>query len=131
MTFETLAEISKQVQFKQGDLCHLELPVKDLARAKAFYGEIFGWVFQDVPEMNYTLFITPSGQLGGGFFEPSEEMPDRVINFLAVDSIEETAARIEALGGKTLSPKIEVGGHGEMMVVLDSEGTTFGLWKTL
>lgn len=116
------------ITFKQGDFCHIELPIKDVARAKKFYGELFGWTFQDVPEMNYTLFITPNG-LGGGFFHPSETMPDKVVNYLTVASIEETAARLEALGGKALSPKLEVPGHGWFMHVQDSEGTLIALWQ--
>jgi hypothetical protein len=128
-TFAELAEKSKQVQFKQGDLCHVELPVKDLARAKKFYGEIFGWQFQDVPEMDYTLFITPSGQLGGGFFTPNEHMPARVVNYLSVASIEETVAKIVEHGGSAISPVIEVPNHGKLIHVLDSEGTVFALWQ--
>lgn len=119
------------VQFKQGDFCHIEMPVKDVERAKKFYGEIFGWTFQDVPEMNYTLFMTPGGTLGGGFFTPDEQTPEKVTNYLCVASIEDTAARILELGGKTLSPKIEIPGHGHMMHVLDSEGALIALWQSV
>ena len=56
-----MANEPKMPDYKQGDICHLELPVKDTKRAKAFYGEVFGWKFTDVPGMNYTLFETPDG----------------------------------------------------------------------
>ncbi len=42
-----------------GSFVHIDLPATDLARAKRFYGEVFGWKFQDVPDMNYTLFEAP------------------------------------------------------------------------
>jgi predicted enzyme related to lactoylglutathione lyase len=115
--------------YKQGDLCHLELPVKDTARAKAFYGEVFGWQFQDVPGMDYTLFSTPGNVVGGGFFTPSEKMPEKVINYMLVDSIETAKERVEKFGGKALSPKIDVPGHGSLMHVLDSEGNLIALWQ--
>lgn len=128
-TFAELAEVGKQVQFKQGDLCHFELPVQDVARAKKFYGELFGWQFHDVPEMNYTLFLTPSGKLGGGLFSP-EDGPAKVTNYLSVDSIEETAARLAEFGGQAAGPVIEIPGHGRMMHVIDSEGSLIALWQS-
>lgn len=128
-TFAELAEQGKAVQFKQGDLYHFEMPVKDLDRAKKFYGEIFGWQFHDVPEMNYTLFLTPSGQLGGGFFTPSEQCPPKVVNYLAVDSIEETADRLSAYGAQPAGPAVEIPGHGRMMHVVDPEGSLIALWQ--
>lgn len=117
------------ITYKRGDLCHFEIPVKDTNRAKAFYGEVFGWKFEDVPQMEYTLFTTPGKVVGGGFFKPSEQMPDKVVNYLTVDSIEQSAKQVEAHGGKTLSPKIEVPGHGFFMHVLDSEGNLLALWQ--
>lgn len=131
MSFEALAETSKQVTFKQGDLCHFELPIQDLARAKTFYGEIFGWVFRDIPEMGYTLFITPSGQLGGGLFEPNETLPAKVTNYLAVDDIKATAEQVVAYGGQIVGPVIEVPEHGLMQHLLDSEGSLIALWQML
>ncbi len=129
-TYAELATQAHAVDFKQGDLCHLEFPVTDLERAKKFYGEIFGWQFHDVPEMDYTLLITPSGKLGGGFFKPSEQCPARVVNYFSVTSIDETLPEIEARGGKAVGPKVEVGGHGTMQHLQDSEGNFIALWQS-
>ena len=119
------------IKYEPGDFCHVELPVKDKARAKTFYGEVFGWKFQDVSEMDYTLFTTPGGVVGGGFFTPSKEMPDKVINYITVKSIEETAERVTKFGGKTLGPKMEIKGQGMMMHLADSEGNMIALWQQL
>jgi predicted enzyme related to lactoylglutathione lyase len=117
------------INYEQGDLCHLEIPVKDKERAKAFYGEIFGWKFNEMPEMNYTMFETPGKVVNGGFFTPSEQQPDKVVNYLQVNSIEEATKKITRFGGKTLSPQIEVPGHGSFMHVLDSEGNHIAIWQ--
>lgn len=114
---------------RPGDLCHMELPVHDKARAKSFYGEVFGWSFTEVPEMDYTLFSTPGNGVGGGLFTPGEQSPDKVINYLCVESIEKAAGAVEAFGGKTLSPKIEVPGHGSLMHIQDSEGNLIAIWE--
>ena len=118
-----------QVQFKQGDICHFEIPIQDKERAKAFYGEVFGWKFNDVAEMDYTLFETPGKNVGGGLFKPDDKMPNKVVNYLTVNSIEATAKKVEQLGGKTLTPKLEVPGHGFFMHILDSEGNLLSLWQ--
>jgi uncharacterized protein len=117
------------IPMKQGDLCHFELPVKDKARARSFYAEVFGWTFHDVPEMDYTLFQTPGSSVGGGLFTPGEQSPDKVVNYLLVDSIEDTADKVESCGGKRVSPKIEVPGQGWLMHLLDSEGNLIAIWK--
>ena len=67
--------------------------------------------------------------IGGGLFSPSERMPDKVINYMLVESIDQAAKKVTALGGKTLSPKIDVPGHGTLMQILDSEGNLIALWE--
>lgn len=119
----------RQMNFEQGDFCHVELPVKDPARAKAFYSEIFGWKYQEVPEMEYTLFATPGGRLGGGLFKPTAEQPAKVTNYLTVTSIDETAPRIKKHGGKLLTEKTEIPGHGSMLLFEDPEGNLMALFQ--
>lgn len=115
-------------QLQPGSIVHVELPCSDVARAKAFYGDIFGWTFEDVPDMDYTLF-QPAGGPGGGLFVPEEFNPGGSLNYLLVDSIDETTAKIEAAGGKVLVPKAEVPGMGWFAIFQDPEGNAMALWK--
>jgi predicted enzyme related to lactoylglutathione lyase len=48
---------------------------------------------------------------------------------MLVKSIDDSAKKVTALGGKTLSPKIEVPGHGKLMQILDSEDNLIALWE--
>lgn len=130
-TFAELSQTAHAVDFKQGDLCHLELPVKDLERAKKLYGEVFGWQFQTMAEMGYTLFITPSGKLGGGFVHPeNNEMGlAQPLMYLNVTSIEAAKPELEARGAVATSPKIDIPGHGAMMTFTDSEGNRIAIWQ--
>jgi uncharacterized protein len=127
---ETTVSDKNETTMKQGDFCHVDIPVKDKERARAFYGEVFGWSFQEVPEMDYTLFTTPGKTVGGGLFTPGEQSPDKVVNYLLVTSIEESAKKVESFGGKTVSPKIEIPGHGWFMHVLDPEGNLLAMWES-
>lgn len=127
-TIEEARANAEQIKYRHGDWCHHELPVKDLARAKKFYSEAFGWNFQDVPEMNYTLYITPGG-FGGGFFTPDEQMPDKVVSYINVEDIEATRTKLESLGAKLLGPVVDIPGYGRMQHLLDTEGTLIALYQ--
>ncbi len=115
---------------KPGSIVHIEFPVKDRDRAKKFYGDLFGWKFQDVPEMDYTLFETANGP-GGGLFVPQEGQFDQgALNYILVEDIDAKSKEIEAAGGEVIGPKVEVPGQGWLAVFKDPEGTTLAIWKS-
>ncbi len=45
--------------------CHIELNTTDLGAAKTFYGNLFDWQLQEVPNAGYT-FIKVGNGTGGG-----------------------------------------------------------------
>jgi len=116
-----------------GDICHIEFPTTDLAASRRFYGEIFGWRFEEIPGMaGYALFTTPSG-LGGGIDgsgraePPSERGP---ILHLEVEDIDATLERIEAAGGRTVIPKTKISDEfGFYALFLDNVGNRLGVWS--
>lgn len=112
---------------KPGSIVHVEIPSKDVAATKRFYGEVFGWTFQDVPEMNYTLFAAPTPP-NGGIFVPSEG-PSGVLNYILVESVEEISEKIAAEGGKVLVPRREVPGQGWFAVFQDPQGAVLAVWE--
>ncbi len=115
---------------KPGSIVHIELPVKDRDRAKKFYGDLFGWTFQDMPEMDYTLFETANGP-GGGLFVPQEGQYDKgALNYILVEDIDAKSKEIEAAGGEIIVPEAEVPGQGWFAVFKDPEGTTLAIWKS-
>lgn len=44
---------------------YVELPAEDFSKAKAFYGDVFGWTFQDYGDF-YCAFN--DGSMDGGFY---------------------------------------------------------------
>ncbi len=112
---------------KPGSIVHVELPCKDTERAKKFYSGIFGWKFEDIPEMNYSMF-QPANPPGGGIFVPTEFNPGGALNYILVESVEQTSKRIEEAGGKILVPEREIPNMGSFAVFEDPEGTTMALW---
>lgn len=121
-----------------GRIVHFELPFDDEARARTFYGEMFGWDLQSYPGMDYTLVSTgPSGDRGptepgfinGGMARRSEHFtaPTVVVD---VDDIDTTLGEVESRGGTVLSGKSQVGEMGWSAYFRDPEGNVVGLWQT-
>jgi len=121
-----------------GRIVHFEVPYDDRERAAAFYGDVFGWDVQHVPDLDYTLASTgPSGDRGptepgyinGGMMQRSDAFKGPVIT-VDVDSIDDALGRVEAAGGKTVFPKNEVPGMGFTAYFTDPEGNLMGLWES-
>jgi predicted enzyme related to lactoylglutathione lyase len=116
-------------QPKPGGIVHVEFHVKEPKKLEAFYGGLFGWKFQEVPGMNYSLFQAPSGPGGGvGTLQPGN-WPSGIINYILVDSVEKYEGRVKKAGGKIISPKMEVPGQGWFAVFEDPSGTRMALWE--
>jgi len=113
---------------KPGSIVHVEFAVKDPKLVKKFYGELFGWKFQDVPQMDYTTFEAPSGP-GGGIGTPQKGQEVGITNYILVKSVDEYVTKITKAGGKILGPKQEVPGFGWMAWFQDPAGTKMALWQ--
>ena len=121
---------------------HFEIPSDDRDRVKQFYGEVFGWDLQDQPfgEEVYTIAVTSpidenymhteKGAINGGIFQRTSELPTPIIT-ISVPSIDEHVKKIEAAGGKLVTPKGEVPEMGYYAYFKDSEGNLMGLWEDI
>lgn len=112
-----------------------EIPVTNMERAITFYRTILGTDFQrmDVEGMPYAAFATePEGITGalaqGEGFVPSTQ---GTVVYLAVEDVNEPAAKVEAAGGQVLVPKTAIGGDmGFFALVRDTEGNKVGLYSS-
>ena len=120
-----------------GRVVHFEIPFDDGARAQAFYQSAFGWGIMAMPEMGYTMVTTgPNGDqgptepgyIGGGMMQRSQPSQGPIIT-VDVEDIDATLATIEQLGGKTVTPRQEVGDMGFTAYFSDPEGNLMGLWQ--
>ena len=89
---------------------HAEIRSADPDATRAFFGELFGWVYSDGAFPGYTFadtgvegaLPTAIGPLQGGV--------DAVLFFVGVEDVEATLARAEQLGGMTVQPAQSVPG---------------------
>ncbi|MEX0650882.1 MAG: VOC family protein [Actinomycetota bacterium] len=118
---------------------HFEIPTDDLARAKEFYGSIFGWQLQTMDEMDYTIAMTTPvdeqtqmptepGGINGGMMKRSTDTPSPVLT-VGVDSIDASMKQVEVAGGAVVQPRTEIPGMGAFAYFKDTEGNVLGLWE--
>jgi uncharacterized protein len=116
---------------------HVELQTKDIARAKDFYGRLFGWKLEDVPlpggQGNYTMINVGEGTGGGMFVNPDANVPPHWLAYVGVDDIEGMTAKAKELGATVVQDVVEVGDYGWMSVFIDptgAAGAALALWKS-
>jgi predicted enzyme related to lactoylglutathione lyase len=110
-----------------------DITVPDLAAARAFYGPLFGWQFEELgPEAgNYTQAFV-DGHRVVGLGEPLGDdpaPPPAWCVYLASDDLAATAAAIDEAGGKAIVPPMPVMDFGSMGIFVDTAGAVFGVWQ--
>jgi predicted enzyme related to lactoylglutathione lyase len=118
---------------------HFEIPFDDKKRAMKFYGDAFDWQLTDMAEMNYVMAGTVAvneqrrptepGAINGGLFQRPKEAPHPTI-YVGVSSVEQTLKKVQAAGGKVVTPKTPIPGMGAYARVTDTEGNVVGLFET-
>ena len=122
-----------------GRLIHFEIHVSDMERAMKFYGEAFGWSFQDwgnFTGMPYFGAITGdedepgiNGALVQRYGEPPEvgQTPNAYVCTIGVKDYDTTEARILANGGQVAMPKTALAGMAWQGYYFDAEGNICGI----
>ena len=104
---------------------YIEFPVTDMARAKAFYGEAFGWQFTDYGP-SYCEFT--DGERKGGFELAESVSPGRPLLVLYSQDLEESQRRIEAAGGRIVKAAFDFPG-GRRFHFTDPDGYELAVWS--
>ncbi|TGB01857.1 VOC family protein [Halobacillus salinus] len=120
-------------------IVHFEIHVDDMERATAFYGDVFGWTFEDWTEyagMPYMGAVTGSEDvpgINGALMQrqgnpPAEGQPmNGYACTIGVGDFDSTAAKIEKNGGKVAMEKYALPGMAWQGYFIDTEGNTFGI----
>ncbi len=106
---------------------YIEFSVTDIARAKAFYGQAFGWTFTDYGP-GYCEFT--DGHMKGGFeaTQPTNKNSEGgPLVVLYGDDLPTLQKSIEAAGGKIVKPIFDFPG-GQRFHFTDPEGYELAVW---
>lgn len=110
-------------------IVHVELSAKDREALSKFYGDVFGWEFQHIDEMNYTTFKAGDG-LGGGFNPVNEQNPaGTVIIYIQTEDVTASLNDVKKAGGMIISPEMEIPNTGKFGIFRDPQGNLVGLYK--
>jgi hypothetical protein len=104
---------------------YVEIPVPDVPRAKAFYGNAFGWVFTDYGA-DYAAFN--DGRLSGGLREEKGRPGTGILVVLYAADLAATRSAVAAAGGRITREIFDFPG-GRRFHFTDPGGVELAVWS--
>jgi predicted enzyme related to lactoylglutathione lyase len=115
-----------------GAPCWTDLMTSDAEGAKAFYGELFGWVAEEPsPDFGgYFNFRKDDVRVAGCMGDlPSFVVPDVWAAYLRSADAQATVDATQARGGEVVLGPIAIDDLGRMAVIADPQGARIGVWE--
>jgi predicted enzyme related to lactoylglutathione lyase len=118
-----------------GDWCHVDVLTTDSARARAFYGTVFGWQFEPLPDVDYVSVRTSEDGIEAGIGGLAQvagaagAQASGLIPYLLAPDMDATLAAVVAAGGTIVIPRTDVRGYGDFAHFRDPDGNLVGLWR--
>lgn len=111
-----------------GSPCWYELTTRDPDAARAFYGPLLGWTFQDagMEGFDYGLALK-DGAMVAGLMDPGEPMPEFWMIYFAVENCDDAVAQAKILGARVHRAPEDIPGTGRFAILADTQGAVFGL----
>lgn len=101
-----------------------ELMTDDTNRARGFFGELFGWKFEDMPmgDGTYTIIKAGTRRIGGLMKKPMPEAPVAWLSYVSVKDADAVAKAAAAEGGNVVVPPTDIPNVGRFTVFVDFAG---------
>lgn len=106
---------------------HFEVIGADGPALEKFYGELFGWHIQSMPEMSYGLVDTHAGEGINGGIGSAQEGSHFVTVYIEVSDLEAALKKVEKLGAKRQMDPMEVPGVVALAQFTDPQGNLIGI----
>lgn len=118
-----------------GKVIWADLVTPDIASAKHFYGELFGWTFNDVHAgaSDYSVALLDGNPVGGLYqraVRPGEQRQPAWLTFISVRDVAAAGRNILAHGGKMLTPARSYPDRGQQAVFADPQGAIFAVLQS-
>lgn len=118
--------------FSEGAPCWVDAALPDLAAGRRFYGELFGWTFEDQGEDfgHYTLAFRDGKAAAALMGKPDPATPTAWTVYFASADAADAARRIGEAGGQVVFGPDKAGeAAGAMVGAVDPGGSVFGVWQ--
>ncbi|MFJ5089611.1 VOC family protein [Streptomyces sp. NPDC088674] len=112
--------------------CWVSLMVREPARAREFYGGLFGWEYADGPHQlgPYTRALLDGRAVAGlGQLPTGTGLPVAWTTYFGTRDVNALAAAVHACGGTVGVGPLDSPGAGRLALASDPGGATFGLWQ--
>ena len=120
--------------YTHGRVVWRELLTGDVARAKGFYGELFGWTFQDFPmgpgEPPYPIAMLEGEGIAGLTAKPDPRMPSFWASYVSVPDVDAAARAAAARGGAVAFGPADVPEVGRIAMIMDFDQAALGLLRS-
>jgi predicted enzyme related to lactoylglutathione lyase len=118
-----------------GKVIWTDLVTPDIAAAKRFYGELFGWSFNDVHTgaSDYSVAMLDGRPVAGLFqraMKSGEQRQPAWLTFISVRDVAEAERSILSHGGKVLAPPRIYANRGRQAVFADPQGAVFAVLQS-
>jgi predicted enzyme related to lactoylglutathione lyase len=125
--------MGERTSYPPGTFCWVDLATDDQQAAKAFYGELLGWQYEDTPigeGQVYSMARLDGHDVAAvGPLQGPEGVPPHWNCYVSVEDADATAARAAGLGATVLAEPFDVFESGRMAVVQDPQGAIVSLWQ--
>ncbi|MCQ8193348.1 VOC family protein [Streptomyces rugosispiralis] len=117
--------------FAEGVPCWADVLLSDLAAGRRFYGEFFGWTFQEIATDygTFTRALLGGKDVAGLVPKPDGRMPTVWNIYFAAQDAAATAVRIREAGGRVITPPVWIDEFCVMATAADPGGAVFGVWQ--
>lgn len=120
-----------------GRFCWLDLAATDANKAKAFYGNLFGWTSYEQPANGGSFTrLRLSDQDIGSLYQLrgallAHGIPSHWTPYVRVDDVENAVQRAIDFGGLIVADPFVVSGVARIALIEDSVGALIGLWEPI
>jgi predicted enzyme related to lactoylglutathione lyase len=128
--------IGAEVIHDPGSMTWNELFTGDIERAGKFYTSTLGWTTNahDMgPQGTYTLFNRPGGTGNVGGMMPlgpqMKGVPPHWLTYFEVKDVDASARLVSELGGKVVTPPVDIPNIGRFAIAQDPQGAAFAIYK--
>ncbi|MFE1248765.1 VOC family protein [Streptomyces sp. NPDC058741] len=114
--------------YAEGVPCWVDVQLPDVEAGKRFYGELFGWTFEDWFGP-FTRALKGGEPVAALIRKVDGRMPTVWTVYFATPDAGALARRVREAGGQVVSAPVPAGELGVTALVTDPEGAVFALWQ--
>ncbi|MEV5435114.1 VOC family protein [Streptomyces sp. NPDC052682] len=114
--------------YGEGVPCWVDAQLPDVEAGRRFYGELFGWTFEDWYG-TFTRALKDGAPVAALVRKLDGRLPTVWTVYFSTPDAEALCRRIRAAGGQVVSPPLPVADLGVTALVTDTESAVFALWQ--